>query len=88
MGRGPDTAPYTARWARALPGGGSDLHDVATFPKLAAAIKAAESIAADFYDDGDFAVTVSVIDRDGVAVHRARGERQAEPLGYEVRRIA
>jgi hypothetical protein len=77
VGRGPDTGPYTVRRIRVLPGGNSEPHEVATFQKYAGALQAAESIAADFFDDGDFAVAVFVIDRDGVAVHRACGERPA-----------
>lgn len=88
MGRGPNTGPYTIRCVRVLLGGGSDTHDdLTTFPKYARAIEAAERRAADFFDDGDFAVTVFVIDRDGVAVHRARGNARQADSGPEIRRI-
>ena len=93
MSRGPDTAPYIVRRIRVLPGGDSESQDSTPFAKFGRALEAAERLAADFFDDGDFAVSVFVIDRDGVAVLRARGERPADRPAdcapdHEVRRIA
>ena len=79
-------SPYTVRSIRALRGGKSDASDVATMKDYRTAIKAAEQLAADFYDDDDFAVSVFVIDRYGAAIHQAKGEPEDDRSAHAHRR--
>ena len=83
------SAPYVVRTIRALPGGDSEVRDVVRLMSFASAVETAERFATEFYDEGDFAVAVFVVDRCGAAVHRGRGDDNShESDSGRVRRIA